>query len=126
MSAIYLSVSCVAGLAKYEGSRNLADASAVSKLSPYIHFGQVSARQVLSVVGAHGGKQASKTFWRRLVWRDLAYWQLYHWPNMSTHPIRAFYEGQARALTIHLRPGHVICAQWLSANECRDLNQCCF
>ena len=29
-----------AGLAKYEGSRNLADASAVSKLSPYIHFGQ--------------------------------------------------------------------------------------
>lgn len=30
-----------AGLAKYEGSRNLADASAVSKLSPYIHFGQV-------------------------------------------------------------------------------------
>lgn len=32
---------CRAGLAKYEASRNLADASAVSKLSPYIHFGQV-------------------------------------------------------------------------------------
>ena len=82
-----------AGLAKYESSRSLADASAVSKLSPYIHFGQVSARQVLAVVGAHGGKQASKTFWRRLVWRDLAYWQLFHWPNMSTTPIRS-YEGQ--------------------------------
>lgn len=54
----------------------------------------MSARQVLAVVGAHGGKEASKTFWRRLVWRDLAYWQLHHWPEMASKPIRAFYEGQ--------------------------------
>lgn len=83
-----------AELAKYESSRHLADARAVSKLSPYIHSGQLSARQVLSVAEQHGGKQASKTFWRRLVWRDLAYWQLHHWPEMPVKPIRAFYEGQ--------------------------------
>ena len=81
---------------KYEGDRSKADGSAVSRLSPYVHFGQVSAREVLDVVGKHGGKSASKTFWRRLVWRDLAYWQLHHWPDMSTKPIRAFYEGQVR------------------------------
>ncbi len=49
---------------------------------------------MLAVVGDHGGKQASKTFWRRLIWRDLAYWQLHHWPDMASKPIRASYEGQ--------------------------------
>lgn len=106
--------SFTAGLAKYEGSRNLADASAVSKLSPYIHFGQVSARQVLSVVSAHGGKQASKTFWRRLVWRDLAYWQLFHWPDMATHPIRASYKGQ------------VVLRAALHTDFEQDSSVCCF
>lgn len=33
----------------------------------------------------------SKTFFRRLVWRDLAYWQLYHWPTMAVEPIRPGY-----------------------------------
>jgi deoxyribodipyrimidine photolyase len=33
----------------------------------------------------------SKTFFRRLVWRDLAYWQLYHWPKMAVEPIRPAY-----------------------------------
>jgi hypothetical protein len=33
----------------------------------------------------------SKTFVRRLVWRDLAYWQLHHWPDMATEPIRTAY-----------------------------------
>ena len=41
-----------------------------------------------------GGKQVSKTFWRRLTWRDLAYWQLHHFPEMSTQPIRSHYADQ--------------------------------
>jgi deoxyribodipyrimidine photo-lyase len=32
------------GLAKYEGQRQYADARAVSRLSPYLRFGQLSAR----------------------------------------------------------------------------------
>lgn len=38
--------------------------------------------------------QVSKTFWRRLVWRDLAYWQLHHWPCMAAQPIRTHYSAQ--------------------------------
>lgn len=37
-------------------------------------------------------QDASKTFYRRLIWRDLAYWQLYHWPRMAVEPIRTGYE----------------------------------
>lgn len=33
----------------------------------------------------------SKHFSRRLIWRDLAYWQLFHWPNMASEPVRAHY-----------------------------------
>lgn len=33
----------------------------------------------------------SKTFHRRLVWRDLAYWQLYHFPSIAVEPIRPGY-----------------------------------
>jgi hypothetical protein len=36
-------------------------------------------------------QSVSKTFYRRLVWRDLAYWQLLHWPHMATQPIRQAY-----------------------------------
>ena len=41
-----------------------------------------------------GGKKLSKTFSRRIIWRDLAYWQLHHWPDMAVKPIRNHYEGQ--------------------------------
>ena len=45
-----------------------------------------------------GGKKLSKTFSRRIIWRDLAYWQLHHWPCMAVKPIRHHYEGQVRML----------------------------
>jgi deoxyribodipyrimidine photo-lyase len=81
-------------LARYESSRALARGDAVSKLSPYLHFGQISPRAVMVRLRAAGAKDVSKTFWRRLVWRDLAYWQLHHWPRMPTRSIRVAYEEQ--------------------------------
>ncbi len=41
-----------------------------------------------------GGKALSKTFTRRLIWRDLAYWQLHHWPAMAAVPMRPHYAAQ--------------------------------
>lgn len=35
----------------------------------------------------------SKTFARRIVWRDLAYWQLHHFPRLPEVPLRAHYAG---------------------------------
>ena len=80
-----------AKLSKYESSRGYADARAVSKLSPYIHFGQLSVRLMMRKMARAKCEQVSKTFWRRLVWRDLAYWQLHHWPDMADSPIRKFH-----------------------------------
>lgn len=50
-----------------------------------------SPRRVLYDASRKGGATVSKTFMRRLVWRDLAYWQLHHWPSMPKEPIRPQY-----------------------------------
>jgi len=44
---------------------------------------------------AAGAKERSIVYWRRLVWRDLAYWQRSVFPQMRDKPIRAHYEGQS-------------------------------
>lgn len=82
------------GLSRYEKQRNLADASAVARLSPYLRFGMLSARLMMHELNAVNGKDQSVTFFRRLTWRDLAYWQLKLFPAMQTEPIRAHYVGQ--------------------------------
>ena len=82
-------------MARYENARGMADARAVSKLSPYLHFGQLSARGMMAMLRKANCAKVSKTFYRRLVWRDLAYWQLHHWPDMATVGIRAFYNDHA-------------------------------
>ncbi len=90
-----------AGLHRYEAERQYADARAVSQLSPYIHWGQLSVRLILHRLKAMAAESVSKTFWRRLYWRDLAYWQLYHWPAMANSPIRPHYSLQVCHPDIH-------------------------
>ena len=83
-----------AGLATYEAARHFADARAVTRLSAYMHHGQLSARLLMTETHRAGGKALSKTFSRRLIWRDLAYWQLALWPAMACQPMRPHYAGQ--------------------------------
>jgi deoxyribodipyrimidine photolyase len=82
------------GLSKYESDRHLADASAVARISPYLRYGMLSCRTVYWEASAKNAKEVATTFWRRLVWRDLAYWQLRLFPDMAEQPIRDHYAGQ--------------------------------
>lgn len=45
---------------------------------------------------SHRAQSVSKTFYRRLVWRELAYWQLHHWPLMAKEPIRQLYRQELK------------------------------
>ena len=76
------------GLARYEASRHLADGSGVSKLSPYLHFGQLSPRTLATTLEV--AETRSKTYAHRLVWRDLAYWQLHHFPQLPVAGVRCY------------------------------------
>ena len=63
------------------------------RLSPYIRHGQISPSTIYwSVVDSNLSKQATKTFGRRLFWRDLAYFQFDQFPSMHSDGIRKHYD----------------------------------
>jgi deoxyribodipyrimidine photo-lyase len=65
---------CADGLARYPERRNEpADTLGTSRLSPYLHFGQISAGEVLRTVRAAGHPESARKFQDELVtWRELA------------------------------------------------------
>lgn len=73
------------GLRGYAVGRDDAGADATSRLSPYLHFGCVSALEVASRLWDRPG---STEFLRQLCWRDF-YAQLLSWrPNLSRDDVR--------------------------------------
>ena len=84
------------GLANYERERSRVDKSnSVSKLSAYLRHGLLSPRVLYwATENAPISKEDKKTFGRRLHWRDLAYFQLDTFPEMSNVSIRRHYDKQ--------------------------------
>ncbi|MBX3132022.1 MAG: deoxyribodipyrimidine photo-lyase [Gemmatimonadaceae bacterium] len=70
-----LAAFCGDALADYAERRNEpSDTNGSSRLSPYLHFGQISAAEVLRTVRAAGHKASAEKFADELVtWRELAF-----------------------------------------------------
>jgi deoxyribodipyrimidine photo-lyase len=66
---------CKGALADYAERRNEpSDTDGSSRLSPYLHFGQISAAEVLRTVRAAGHAESARKFEDELVtWRELAF-----------------------------------------------------
>ena len=62
-------------------------AGGTSELSPYLHFGCLSARELEERVAAHGGEGAS-AFVRQLAWRDFYAHVLLHHPGNARGPLK--------------------------------------
>ena len=83
------------GLARYADDRNLIDDTTTSRLSPYLHFGEISPNQVWHAVRhaaerSHGkADQGAESFLREIGWREFSYHLLFHHPAMTTEPLRA-------------------------------------
>lgn len=71
-------------LPPYEQMRNFPAVVATSKLSPYLHFGQISVRALWHMLLGCAG---SEFFLRELVWREFAIHLLYHFPQMVQKPL---------------------------------------
>jgi deoxyribodipyrimidine photo-lyase len=74
-------------LGRYEDGRDLPAESWVSRLSPYLHFGQLGPREI--VAATDRGATGAMSFLRELGWREFAYYQLYHFPHTSDAPLDA-------------------------------------
>ncbi|WP_137125485.1 deoxyribodipyrimidine photo-lyase [Roseomonas sp. HF4] len=76
------------GLAGYADRRNDPAAErGTSGLSPHLHLGEVSPRQVWHAAKAKGGR-GLETFLKELLWREFSHHLLWHRPEMPEAPLR--------------------------------------
>jgi deoxyribodipyrimidine photo-lyase len=83
-----------AGLAGYADDRGALDADTTSRLSPHLHFGELSPNQVWHAV-SHAATRArgkldrgAEAFLRELGWREFSYHLLHRVPAMTHEPLR--------------------------------------
>ena len=72
-------------LAGYDESRNLPSVRGTSRLSPHLHFGEISAREIWHALAR--GRRAP-TFLGELGWREFGYHLLHHFPDTTDRPLR--------------------------------------
>jgi len=75
----------------YNTGRNLPSLQGTSRLSPHLHFGEISPRCVLRrlldgrAISELG--EGKETFAREIVWREFAYCLIYHFPHTLEQPL---------------------------------------
>lgn len=74
------------GIDDYREGRNRPDLDKVSRLSPHLHFGEVSPNQVWHAAGGNRGTTAQDVehFHSELGWREFSYHLLYHFPDLPS------------------------------------------
>lgn len=88
------------GLAGYLDTRDRPDLEGTSRLSPYLHFGELSPRRLWHAIRETARLSEQKDFQRRaegclrqLIWREFAYHLLFHFPHTDLAPLNQSYEG---------------------------------
>ena len=74
-------------MSAYRDARDLPDREGTSRLSPHLHWGEVSPRRIWQVAHAAaeaqtGSAAAAEPFLREVGWRDFAFHLIFHWPSM--------------------------------------------
>lgn len=70
---------------RYGEDRDRPDRAGTSRLSPHLHFGEITPGQVALAV-QHAAGDGAEPFLRQLVWRDFAHHLLHHFPRTVTAP----------------------------------------
>lgn len=73
-------------LENYPAARDRPDLAGTSRLSPHLHFGEISARQIWHRLQHSGG--AADAYLRQLIWREFSYHLLVHFPYTTRHALR--------------------------------------
>ena len=82
------------GLADYARDRDVPGRDVTSRLSPHLHFGEVSPAQCwhaarAAAVAAHGRlDQAVEKFLKEMLWREFSYHLHHHWPQLPEKPFK--------------------------------------
>ena len=77
-------------VAKYQNLRNRPDVTGTSRLSPHLHFGEISPRQIWTAI-IHSKKvtlNGGECYLREIIWREFSYHLLFHNPSLPESPFR--------------------------------------
>lgn len=77
-------------LAHYLDKRDFPIEKINSELSPHLHFGEISPKQIWEE--ALKSSKSSGGFLRQIVWREFAHHLLFHFPHTTSKPLREKFE----------------------------------
>ena len=83
------------GLFSYKDGRNLPAKPYVSRLSPYLHFGEISPNKLWHAVRSIGDDKHIEHFCSELGWREFSYSQLYHNPELPSKNMQSKFDSFA-------------------------------
>ncbi|MDB6081367.1 MAG: deoxyribodipyrimidine photolyase, partial [Chlamydiia bacterium] len=73
---------CNEAIQNYDKARDIPATQGTSRLSPHLHFGEISPRQVYEKT------RSQEAYVRELYFREFAYYLLFHFPKMVKEPLR--------------------------------------
>lgn len=78
------------GILDYDEKRDLPGVDGVSRLSPHLHFGEISPRYIWHRAMDRYGRRYDgvDTYLRELGWREFAHHVLFHFPHTPTEPLQ--------------------------------------
>jgi deoxyribodipyrimidine photo-lyase len=95
-AAARLAEFCGQGLEGYRDRRERPALAATSRLSPHLHHGELSPRQLWHAIGAAEARRGLPAAeWRHgkylaeLIWREFAHHLLFHFPQTVTEPLQS-------------------------------------
>jgi deoxyribodipyrimidine photo-lyase len=75
----------------YAAARDVPSRRGTSRLSPHLHFGELTPRQAcyrLLSEGRANARAIAEPYLRELGWRDFAHHLMYHFPHLQTEPMQ--------------------------------------
>ena len=75
-------------LKSYAGERDRPDCASTSRLSPHMHFGEISPARIFRTINAVCDDRNGRKFLAELGWREFAHYLLFHFPQMTTKSLR--------------------------------------
>jgi len=82
---------CDDGVTDYDDQRDRPDRAGTSRLSPRLHFGEISPRQVAQALDSGGELPRGKgrlSLLREIAWREFSAHLLFHFPHLPDRPLK--------------------------------------
>lgn len=84
------------GITNYKAGRDFPSLENVSRLSPHLHFGEISPHRIWQEAersaATHGKEEEGEHFQRELAWREFSYSLIHHFPDLTEKNMNARFD----------------------------------